>query len=176
MKIGGVLVTPPEDGLLVIPRGKTNIVFRARALDDWEEFNAICPTPKPPGVLTKNGFEADPKDKGYQDILLNHALQKIGYMVIRSLEPSNIEWDKVSLKSPKTWTLWEKELKAAGLMQFEINRVYEFVTETNSLTEEKLEKARADFLHGQAEEAAKSSGLLTEPASTPSGTPATEQE
>jgi hypothetical protein len=174
MKIGGVTVTPPSEEILVIPRGDQNIVFRAKALPDMEEFNKLCPPPEPPGKLTKDGWVPDPDEPSYKDLLANYTKQRLGYIVIHTLAPSNIEWTKVNPDNPKTWTYWDQELRDAGLTQVEVNRVLQLVIEANALSEDKLREARESFLRGQAVARAKFSGRQTEQASTPFGEPASD--
>jgi hypothetical protein len=173
MKIGGVTVTAPSEEILVIPRGTQSLVFRAKALPNMEEFNTLCPAPEPPGKLTKDGWVPDPNQPGYKDIVANYTKQRLGYMVVHTLAPSNIEWTTVRPDNPKTWTRWDQELRDAGLTQVEVNRVLQLVIEANALSEDKLKEARESFLRGQAEALEKSSGLHTEQANTPSGEPAT---
>jgi hypothetical protein len=157
--------------ILVLPRAETPIVFRAKAPKDMVEFNDLCPQPKPPGKLTKDGFIPNLNDPTYQQITSEWSRKRLGYMVIKSLAPSEIEWDTVDLANPATWGNWEADLKNAGLSQIECNRVTGLVLEANCLDEAKLDKAREVFLAGQ-EQATKSSGLQAEPANTPSGQPA----
>ena len=111
------------------------------------------------------------KDPSYQVILANWASQRLGYMVVKSLEPSQIEWDTVSADNPQTYRNWSKDLLAGGLSDIECHRVLNLVLEANCLDETKLKQAREVFLAGQ-EPKPTSSGLPTEPASTPSGAPA----
>jgi methionine-S-sulfoxide reductase len=68
MKIGGVKVTGPAEQLLVIPRDEGPLVFRARALPDMNEFEALCPVPQPPGSLTKDGWVPNPNDPTYKQV------------------------------------------------------------------------------------------------------------
>jgi len=89
--------------------------------------------------------------------------------VIRSLEPSEIEWDTVKPDDPRTWANWDKDLINGGLTQIETNRVLGLVLEANALDEAKLAKAREVFLAGQAPMPPEFSGPVTEPANTPSG-------
>jgi hypothetical protein len=92
-------------------------------------------------------------------------------MVMKSLEPSQIEWDTVKESDPRSWRHWSKDLRNGGLSDTECHRVLNLVLEANCLDEAKLKKAREVFLAGQEPKPA-SSGLPTEPASTPSGAPA----
>jgi hypothetical protein len=95
-------------------------------------------------------------------------------MVIRSLEPSEIEWDTVDPDNPSTWLNWDRDMKSAGLSQVECNRILQLVFQANCLDEAKLQKAREAFLLGQQPVPSEFSGPNTEPESTPSGEPAAE--
>ena len=173
MKIGGVTVTPPEDLILPIPRGSNFLVFRIRPLPDMDEFEKFVKEPSPPAVLTKDGKKLDTDEPGYKQQLANYAKQKLGYMVIKSLEPSDIEWETVDPENPSTWINWQEDFKNAGFTSVEVNTIFNFVLEANTLSEEKLKKARESFLLGQAQSQRESTGLHTEPANTQSGEPAT---
>ena len=173
MKIAGIdPKSLSSEVLLVLPRGEGQIVFRAKGLPDMSEFEALCPYPKPPGKLTKEGWIPNLTDPTYQQVLGEWAKKRLGYMVLGSLEPSQIEWDTANKADPRTWTKWEDDLKSGGLTQVECNRVLALVLEANALDEAKLQKAREVFLAGQAPMPPEFSGPATEPASTPSGTPA----
>lgn len=173
MKIGGI--DPKSlcpEVVLVLPRAEQNLVFRARGVKDMEEFEARCPQPKPPGKLTKDGWIADANDPTYQQVTAEWNKRRLGYMVVRSLEPSEIEWDTVRLEDPRSWANWDKDLKEGGLTQIECNRVLGLVLEANALDEAKLARAREVFLAGQAPMPAEFSGLASAPANTASGAPA----
>jgi len=169
MKIGGKSVTGPPEVFEIFDREDGPLVFRARALPDMEEFYKRCPEPKPPGKLTKDGYVPLTNDPGYLEIMGNHVKQRVGYMVTRSLEPSEIEWDTVDLENPKTWQNWEPDLRKAGMTQVEVNRVGKLVMEANSLDETKLNQARESFLLGRALARSASYSPNTEPVNTPSG-------
>jgi|WetSurMetagenome_2_1015567.scaffolds.fasta_scaffold287273_2 hypothetical protein len=147
MKIGGVdPKTLPTEDYLVLPRGNKQLVIRARAVDDMDTFNAVCPAPKAPGMLTKTGFVPDEKDEGYLELLHRHNRQRLAYLVIHSL--LDIEWDTVVADDPSTWLNWEVDLKEAGLLAVERNHVLGLVWAVNSLDEEKIKAARDSFLAG----------------------------
>jgi len=174
MKIAGVdPQTLPKEEFLVLPRGDKEIVFRAKGVPDYKEFNALCPEPKAPGKLVAgSGWEPNEKDPDYKKLMASHNSKRIAWMVIKSLEPSNIEWDTVVPGKPSTWNNWETDMKAAGLSQVECNRVTQLVFQANCLDEERLKKAREVFLLGQAPVPSEFSGQNTEPESSPSGEPA----
>jgi len=159
MKIAGV--DPKNlcsECVLVLPRAEQNLVFRAKGLPDMEEFEAKCPQPKPPGKITKDGWVANDKDPTYQQMMTEYGKKRLGYMVVQSLKPSEIEWDTVKLEDPRTWSKWDADLKDGGLTQIECNRVLGLVLEANALDEAKLAKARESFLLGQAPMPAEFSG------------------
>ena len=172
MKIAGVdPSTLSNEHILVLPRddGKSQIVFRACGVPDWDEFDKLCPEPQPPGKLTKDGFVPDDQESGYLAILANYHKQRLAWLIVKSLEPSDIEWDTVKLDNPSTWNRWESDLKKAGFSQTECGRVRNLVFKANSLSEEYLEEAREVFLRGQRERSSESSGPTIEPKNTPSG-------
>ena len=170
MKIGGQVITAPSEQILVLPREPQPIVFRAKALPDMDEFYKFCPEPKPPVKLVKGGgTEPDASAPGYREQMTNHIKQRVGYMVIHTLAPSEIEWDTVNADNPSTWTNWESDLRNAGLTQIEVNRVGQLVMDANSLSEDKLEQARELFLLGRVLAQRSSSSPNTAPASSQSG-------
>lgn len=173
MKIGGVdPSTLSNIEILVLPRGNQQIVFKATGLANYDQFDKLCPEPKPPGVLKPNeGWVPNVKDKSYIEMMANWGKKRFAYMAIKSLEPSEIEWDTVSLDNPSTWLKWQDELKANGFTQVEVNRIAGLVLDANCLNEERLEKARALFQLGQAPMPGESCGLTTEPSCSPSGEP-----
>lgn len=176
MKIAGVNVNGPNMEILVLPRIGGDIVIRAAAVCDMAEFEQLCPLPKPPVITTKDGPVPQLKDKTFLQKCEAHGTRRMAYMVLKSLEPSDIEWDTVEMGNPKTWPNWEKELRDSGFADIEVNRITMCVMQANSLDENKLKEARDLFLRGEAEVQEASSGPQTEPESTPSGVPASDGE
>jgi hypothetical protein len=175
MKIGGVdPKTLPKEEILVLPRGDKTIVFRAVGVPDYDEFDALCPAPKPPGRLTKDGWESNEGDKDYKAILSTHNSKRLAWMVVNSLIPSEIEWDTVVPGKPSTWMNWQKDMKSAGLSQVECNRITNLVFQANCLDEEKLKRARESFLLGQQPVPSEFSGQSIAPETTQSGEPVPE--
>jgi hypothetical protein len=172
MRIGGVdPKTLPTEEILILPRGDQQIVFRAIGLPDMEEFQKLCPEPTPPGKLTKDGWVPNPDDENYKSVLASYHKRRLAYLVINSLEPSQVEWETVDPSNPSTWANWEQDMRNGGLSQVEINRVIQLALEANCLDESKLKKAREVFLRGQQLAAPASSGPSTELPSTQSGAP-----
>lgn len=177
MRIGGVEVNGPAEEVLVLPRLEgANIVFRARAVLDMEDFEALCPVPKPPGIRTKEGWKPNENDETYRQRVAQHGEQRFAYMVIKSLEPSDIEWDDVNVDDPSTWLNWSEELKKAGISSTEINRIIVCVMQANALDEAKLKEARELFLRGPVLDQNESYGQNTELENTQSGNPVNASE
>lgn len=150
MKIGGKDVRGPNIEVLVLPRGEDDIVLKAQAVLDFDEFDKLCPEPKPPGRRTRNGWEPNTKDETYRSLIDTHNAQRIAFMVLHSLEPSNIEWETVDMNNPSTWTNYVQDFRKAGFSSIEVNRIVQCVMRANALDEAKLEEARKVFLSGQA--------------------------
>lgn len=177
LKIGGVEVSGPSEEVLVLPRLKGEIVFRAIAVMNMDEFNKLCPEPKARKVLKAGGWSEDKEDSGYKEAMAKYGTDRWNWIVLKSLEPSEIEWQTVDMGNPATWENWTKELQDAGLSTIEVNRVGTCVMAANSLDDRKLDQARRTFLHGlEAAEDEKSSGPSTEPQNTPSGERANDSE
>lgn len=151
MKIGGREVKSVAEEVLVLPRLDEDIVFKAQAIKNMDIFEKLCPEPKAPGVRTKEGFRPDENDEGYLALMDKHAEQRLAFIVIKSLEPSEIEWSNVIEDDPGTWKNWRTDFEEAGLSAIEIGRVVNCVMSANSLNEEKLEQARKAFLLGRAQ-------------------------
>ena len=158
MKINGQQPVGPAEEVLVLPRANGDIVFTARAVMDMEEFHAQSPPPKAPGRLTKEGFQHNFDDPTYRKQVDHNAEMRLGYLVIRSLEATEIEWDTVDINKPETWTNWSKDLKEAGFNQNEIDRILITCMQANCLDEMKLKAARDAFLRGQGTLLARFSG------------------
>lgn len=177
MRIGGVEIKGPAEEVLVLPRlDGDDIVIRAIAVLDMDEFEALCPVPKPPGMRTKEGWAPNEDDKTYKEQVAQHGEMRFAYMVLKSLEPSNVEWAKVDADVPSTWLTWQDELKEAGVSTTEINRIIVCVMQANALDEAKLKEAREVFLRGPVQEPSEYCGPNTELESTQSGDPAPASE
>lgn len=177
MKIGGKEISGPTEQVLVIPRVNGDVVFKARAVLNMSEFDDQVPVPKAPAKMMAGGkWEANTDSEGYKKALEQWGEIRKGFIVTRSLIPSEIEWDTVDFDKPDTWVNWEQDLLDAKFSKTEVDLILMLCVQANSLDEATLRKAREAFLLGQEILRAKSSGLDTEQPSTPSGVPASDSE
>ena len=176
LRIGNMVVDGPSEEILVLPRLQGDIVIRTRAVVDMKPFEALCPEPVPPKKLVKGGFQIDENNSGYIEALAKHGDNRFAFICIKSLEPSDIGWERVDLSKPSTWCEWQKELAEAGMSSVEVNRILLAVMSANSLDENKLKQARESFVRGMRELSADPSSPDTALPSTQSGEPASAGE
>lgn len=170
MRVGGKEIKGPAEEVLVLPRLDGDLVFKARAVRDFELFKKMVNEPKAPSILLRGGHQKNFKDAGYLQMVDRFNTLRLCFLVINSLQ--DVEWDTVQFDDPNSWTNWETDLTEAGLADIEVQRVLSCVLSANSLNEAKLVEARDAFLRGQGEMLAQSSGQVTEPESMQSGVPA----
>jgi hypothetical protein len=150
MRINGEELSSLNEDVLVLPRAKSPIVFHGRALHDFDEFDKMVPTPKPPRILKKSGSTEDLQDSGFKQQVAAYGVLRFAYMMIKTLEPSNIEWNIVKIDDPSTWNAWADEL-SAYLSIFEQRQLIDFVNVVNCLDQAKVDAARDLFLAGLAQ-------------------------
>lgn len=171
MKINGIEVKGPAEEILVLPRPTAqDLVFRAMAVSDTSEFEQKCPMPKPKAKLVAGGeWKKSLDDPAFLEAMEDHGNLKFSWIMLKSLQPSNIEWDTVDMNKPSTWPNWQDDLRNAGLTETEINHVANCVASANALNQQKLDAARENFLRGLAKASENSSYQNSEPETTPSG-------
>jgi hypothetical protein len=170
MKVNGVEVKGPAEEVLVLPRPTSkDLVFIAKAVLNTDEFSKMVPEPKAKARLEAGGWKKNLDDPAFKKALMEYGELRFAWMVIKSLEPSNIEWDKVNIDKPSTWMSWSDEMKEGGMSQTEINRVINCVASANALNEQKLEAARESFLQGLAKASENSTGQNSDQENTQSG-------
>lgn len=142
MKLHGS-VPEPATVPIVLPRPSEDLVFHARAILSYEEFERLSPPPMPPEAIKPGGVKVkkfdDPDFKracAQRDVLLQN------WIVITALKDTEgLEWEKVDYNNPTTWGLWVEELKEAGFPPAEINYIRRKCFEANALDDERLEEA-----------------------------------
>lgn len=187
MKLKGHDFDRPAIEIVAIPRGMDaetghklpDVILKCAAVKDFTEFDALCPAATPPMVIKPGGVkEANWDDPEYQRSFGTRAELRICYMILKSLQINEgLEWEKVVMGNPKTWKLYEQELKDAGFAAHEVQMIQNGVFAANSLNQSRVEEALANFLSGQQEQHERStSGLRTDQDSSQSGDPASDSE
>lgn len=152
MKIAGKVLDGPRVEVLVIPRGDDEIVFTARAVLDFKEFEKLCVPPSPPMLMKRGSTEQIPQteDKDYNKKLDQFASKKTAWMVLKSLEATkDLTWDTVKMDDPDTWRNFDTELKDAGFSFAEVGLILNTVITACGLNQAKIEEATKLFLAGQ---------------------------
>jgi hypothetical protein len=139
--------------VIVFPRGNdAPIAFWVLALDEeWDFFNDSCPRPKPQKLTTAEGVKEDEDDLGYKQQLESYFELYSDFMVVHSITilDNEIEWEKVDVQKPSTWKNWRAEMREFGLTRMEMNKLLLKCRDVNSLNEDLMEQARADFIRGR---------------------------
>jgi hypothetical protein len=151
MRMNGVKLECPNEAILVLPRPDGNLVFRAKAVMDYDEFDKICPEPKAPTKIVKGGKkEVNIADPDYIRAVMELNENRMAWIVLKSLSATEgLEWESVNMLQPDSWKNYVQELKDSGFSVIEINKIVGLALEANALDEGKLESARQAFLAGQ---------------------------
>lgn len=150
MKYKGKKLEGRNTDILVLVRGEEHIVFKAEAIQNYQQFNEMCPLPEPPVKLLPGGIrEPDLNNPKYKKRMEEYATQKTNYTVLKSLEPTQeLEWEKVVLNKPESWGNWQDELQEAGFTEIEVMRILGLCTRVNCLDDSLLDEAKESFLAG----------------------------
>jgi hypothetical protein len=148
MKYKGKKLEGLNTDVLVLMRNGEHIIFKAQALQNYNEFDKLCPMPDAPVIMRPGGIkEQNLKDGGYQKALASYSEKKTNYTIIKSLEPTtDLEWEKVKLDDPLTYSNWKPELEEAGFTEIEVLRILQLCTKVNCLDDSMLDEAKESFL------------------------------
>ena len=151
MKILGKKITGANIEVVVIPRNDGNLVFKAQAVLNYDDFEKLNPLPQAPEIIRPGGVKArDVEDKSYNEKLNQWAQQKTHWMVLKSLEATpGLEWETVNLSDPSTWVNYQQEMIDSGLAPAEIGRIVDCVTLACGLNQRKIDEATQRFLAGE---------------------------
>lgn len=152
MKINGKTINRPTYEVVVIPRQSGDIVFKCGIVNDYTEFNTICPRPTPPSIVKPGGATFQNfEDKDYIEANIRWSGLKATWMVLKSLQSTEgFVLDSVDMGNPDTWANWEKEFKEAGFTEHEVALIIDTIITANGLNHKRIEEATKNFLAGQA--------------------------
>lgn len=148
MKIAGKQISGPNVETVIFPRADGDIVFRAQAVLDYTDFDALCPVPSPPVTMLPGGLKSeDRNDASYMEKMFEWADHKGTWMAIESLKATeNLEWETVNPSEPSTWDNYKEELKQAGFTEADRVRVLQCVSSANGLSQDRIDEAMKRFL------------------------------
>lgn len=179
MKLNGHKIEGPNRDFIVIPRGNNkDIVLHVQAVLDMDQFEQMCPTPRPPMRKMKGGLDVpNLNDSAFRKACERHVEQRLMWMVLKSLEATpELEWELVDIGDSSTWLNMRKELREAGFSDVEINRIINAAYGVNSLNEAKIQAARDRFLLSREEQQNELSSQTEELSITQSGEPVSASE
>lgn len=175
MKLNGRELKKSNSHLIVIPRvNEEPIVLTAQAVLDYNQFETLCPDPKPPTRMKAGGEKlANYKDPRYILAVESHSRRRMSWLVLESLRlgSPDLTWDTIDYGDPNTWERYEVELRESGFNWAEIGMIVQGCLIANSLDESKIEEARASFLASREVEGSPSSFQEEELSDMPSGEP-----
>ena len=152
MKYAGKEISGPSTEVVVIPRSDGDLVFRAKAVLDYGDFEKLCPTPEAPPVIHKGGAKGfDTEDKVYLEAMDVWSSAKTNWMILKSLQATDeLEWETVDMSDPATWGNYETELASSGFSPAEVFRIVGIVITACGLNQQKIDEATERFLAGVA--------------------------
>lgn len=126
------------------------LAFYAAPVWSMEEFDKLCPFPENTNLYynSEGKKEKDYECSAWKDTENEYWRQRWGYILLKSLEPSHVEIDGVSLDNPKTWGSVESILMDE-LAPYEWGQLKGLVDGANSLDERKLDANAATFIERQ---------------------------
>jgi hypothetical protein len=148
MKLKGQIITPPSPRAIIVPRDEGDLIFHAKPIIDFDEFEKICPMPDPPLIQYPDGGQKkDYDDLIYRKAVLAWSRQRTDWIVLTSLSVTEgLEWDTVDLNKPDTYKNYMEDFKKSGFSIAEVDYIIKQVLDVNSMDESKFDEARKRFL------------------------------
>ncbi len=149
MKYKGKKLEGRNSDIIVFKRGGDRVVFKAEAVQDYEEFDKLVQEPIPPTLMRPGGRKTlNLEAPEYKEALIDFASKKTDWLILKSLSVTeDLEWETIDFTKPDTWKNWRTELQEAGFTEIECIRILNLCTSVNSLNDDMLEAAKEDFLH-----------------------------
>jgi len=150
MKVKGKKLEGRNKVIIPILRPEGNIILIAEAIDNFNEFDKLVQFPIAPIRTLPGGVrESHTADPAYLVKVDEFSTMRSNYMIIRSLSATpDLEWETVDITKPETWQNVRQELLDSGLIETEIIRIINCISEANGLDDSVIERARKDFLAG----------------------------
>jgi len=173
MKLNGVKIEGPNEEVIIVPRKNGDLIFVARAVIDYKEFDKICSLPNPPEILKPGGIRIrNSEDPEFLEALDKWATLKTHWQMLKSLSATpGLEWETVEMSNIDTWGNYTNELISSGFSPAEIALLVNGVMIACGLSQQRIEEARERFLAGQGVKLEEQCSHNTEQKNTPSGEP-----
>ena len=152
MLLRGKRLSVPKIEIIVIPRnGEDDVIFKAQAIRSFDDFERLCPEPKPPSMIKRGeGVVQNTEDPSYKKAMEAHGQRRIDWTIIESLKATEeLVWEQVKPEDSSTWHLYKQELRDSGFGEYELRRIINGVMVANCLDEDKINEARKAFLASQ---------------------------
>ena len=147
MKIKGIEINARYRTVITFKRPSGNISFTLEAVNDYADFDQICPRPSAPWIQ-KAGEEKSIQsfdDPAYKKQIEEYSEHKISWMILKTMAPSEVEWSTVDLRDPKTYNNWVADMTAAGFTNAEINKLQNQIFTANGLGAAEIEVVEGNF-------------------------------
>jgi hypothetical protein len=176
MKIKGVTIEGPNEELIIIPRGNgmLDIVFKARAVLNYDDFETLVKEPTAPHIMFAGETKSSPQLDNPKYLKEKQAYneQRLSWLILKSLAATeDLEWDTVDMADSSTWINYDEELRSSGFSNIEIGRIRQGCMIANSLDQDTIDEARKHFLVMERLAAAQLDSPAAEVPTTQSGEP-----
>ena len=118
MKIKGKAISPPPTRTFKV----RDMEFKVQPVMDWDAFEQVLARPKIPMVtIPGQKPKPDPTDSDYLKKLDDWFEKRGQWVFLKSLEPSEIEFDEVDISKPETYSKVDEEfLKCFTPMEYNV--------------------------------------------------------
>lgn len=155
MKIKGKVIQGPAVEIVAIPRDGGDVIFKCRAVLDYEPFEKLVPEPVPPQQLAAGQTIPAPDfdDKEYIKACGDRAQLQYRWMCIQSiLATEGLEFDTIKLNNPTTFDNLQKELTDSGFSPYEITEIVKGIQAANGMSDKRMIEARERFFKSQKDQ------------------------
>ena len=153
MRVNGQVISAAKQ-VVPILRESGNLFFQVKVVPSMAPFLALCPYPTAPTLTLPGGVKKqNTEDKGYKEQENQWWTKRQTWMFLQSItildadgKLQDIEWEKVKVDDPETYSNFIPELTESGLADAELNKILNAVYSVNGLNETQIDEARRSFL------------------------------
>jgi len=152
MKIHGRTIEP-EVTVIALPRQGDDLRFVFKLVENFDEFNKLCPQPQPRMITRKGETQSSPDldDPAYKKQWDEWVDRKSTWLFIQSIRGTEgLEFDTIKDNDPATWSNWVDEMRASGIHDAETAQLMSAMITAQGLDSSKIEEATENFLADRA--------------------------